>query len=96
MASEEGDSQVRLTESTHTGAKPQTPRICSKIAEELGLSSREGVIRDQSAKKIAKKPYCPHQRAQGDFLFQLELKLCVRTSQARARFLHNDRRLPWH
>lgn len=66
-----------MTESTHTGAKPQTPRICSKIAEELGLSSREGVIRDQSAKKIAKKPYCPHQRAQGDFLFQLELKLSV-------------------
>lgn len=48
MASEEGNSQVRLTESTHTGAKPQTPRICSEIAEKLGLSSREDVIRDQS------------------------------------------------
>lgn len=47
MASEGSDSQVRLTENTQ--AKLQTPRICSEIAEELGLSSREDVIRDQRA-----------------------------------------------
>lgn len=45
MASEEGDSQVRLREATPT--KLQTRRICPEIAEELGLSHREDVIMDQ-------------------------------------------------
>lgn len=62
MASEEGDSQVRLTESTHTGAKPQTPRVCSEIAEELGLSSVEDVIRDQSVLRKLQRSLTAHTR----------------------------------
>lgn len=62
VASEEGNSQVRLTESTHTGAKPQTPRICSEMAEELGLSSREDVIRGQSVLRKLQRSLIAHTR----------------------------------
>lgn len=45
MASEEGDSSGK-TDGGYTD-KPQIRRICSEIAEELGLSYREDVIMDQ-------------------------------------------------
>lgn len=52
VASEEGDSQVRLRGYTD---RLQTPRICSEMAAEFSLSSREDGIRDQRVLRNCKE-----------------------------------------
>lgn len=59
VASEEGDSQVRLRGYTD---RLQTPRICSEMAAEFSLSSREDGIRDQRVLRKLQRSLTAHTR----------------------------------
>lgn len=59
VASEEGDSQVRLRGYTD---RLQTPRICSEMAAEFSLSSREDGIRDQRVLRKLQRSLIAHTR----------------------------------